>query len=194
MALRVRHDQQTRQQSHASSCICGGPSRRLMISRLRVAMLCFNYVYTQPTCILPPPALESSSRECQERAKGSACISKSACAKGKWRKGESAGKCSVNRAGFEKKKKEKSSVREMRQRRLWSSRFHRDWRLLFEVSTVRQRSAADGNLLKSVFPTAGSSSSARGHLSTQTRQCVAIASSLKQCSLSDYSLLTPFNK
>lgn len=83
----------------------------------------------------------------------------------------------------------------MRQRRLWSSRFHRDCRLLFEVSTVRQRSAADGNLLKTVFPTAGSSSSsARGHLSTQTRQCVAIASSLKQCSLSDYSLLTPFNK
>lgn len=193
--MALRHDQQTRQLSNASSCICGRPSRRLMISRLRVAMLCFNYVCTQATCILPPPASESSSQECQQaRASQRIAVYEQECVcKGKWRKGKSAGKCSVNRAGLEKKKKKMSSVREMRQRLLWSSLFHRDWRLLFEVSTVRQRSAADGNLLKSVFLTAGSSS-ARGHLSTQTRQRVAIARSLKQCSLSDYSLLTPFNK
>lgn len=105
--MALRHDQQTRQLSNASSCICGRPSRRLMISRLRVAMLCFNYVCTQATCILPPPASESSSQECQQaRASQRIAVYEQECVcKGKWRKGKSAGKCSVNRAGLEKKKK-----------------------------------------------------------------------------------------
>lgn len=144
-------------------------------------------------CLLLPWSHPLGNVNKQERAKGSPCISKSVCARESEEKGKVQESAQWIGLGLKKKKKKKSSVREMRQRRLWSSLFNRDWRLLFEVSTVRQRSAADGNLLKSVFPTAGSSS-ARGHLSTQTRQCVAIARSLKQCSLSDYSLLTPFNK
>lgn len=106
--MALRHDQLTRQLSNGSSCICDRPSSR-MISRLSVAMLCRNYVYTHVTCILPPPASESSSQECQQ-AKASqrmaVCEQECVC-KGKWRKGKSAGKCSVKRAGLEEMKKKK---------------------------------------------------------------------------------------